>query len=82
MTQEIDLESVLRSYFRVDSKKPVKLTMWINNEGRIVAKIGTGVDAPEYIVFGNNVCQYPPPKPAAQRAAVQGFDSHKGMGAK
>ena len=63
MTQEIDLESVLRSYFRVDSKKPVKLTMWINNEGRIVARIGTGADAPEYIVFGNNVCQYPPPKP-------------------
>ena len=82
MAQEIDLESVLRSYFRVDPVKPVGLTMWVNDEGRIVAKIGTGTDAPEYIVFGNNVCQYPPPKPATQRAAVQGFDAHKGMGAK
>ena len=82
MTQEIDLESVLRAYFAADSTRPVELTMWTNNEGRIVAKIGTGADAPEYIVFGNNVCQYPPPKPATQRAAVQGFDAHKGMGAK
>ena len=82
MTQEIDLESVLRSYFHAGPEKPVELTMWTNNEGRIVAKIGTGVDAPEYIVFGNNVRQYPPPKPATQRAAVQGFDAHKGMGAK
>ena len=80
MTQEIDLESVLRSYFHVDPEKPVELTMWINDEGRIVAKIGSGVDAPEYIVFGNNVCQYPPPKPPMQRAAVQGFDAHRGMG--
>ena len=80
MAQEIDLESVLRAYFRGDPEKPVEVTMWTNNEGRIVAKIGTG--APEYIVFGNNVCQYPPPKPATQRAAVQGFDAHKGMGAK
>ena len=82
MAQEIDLESVLRSYLHVDPEKPVELTMWTNNEGRIVAKIGSVVDAPEYIVFGNNVCQYPPPKPATQRAAVQGFDAHKGMGAK
>ena len=82
MTQEIDLESVLRSYFRVDPEKPVGLTMWINDEGRIVAKIGTGVDAPEYIVFGNNVCQYPPPKPPTQRAQVQGIDAFKGMGAR
>ena len=82
MTQEIDLESVLRAYFTADPAKPVELTMWTNNEGRTVAKIGTGADAPEYIVFGNNVCQYPPPKPPAQHAAVQGFDSHKGMGAR
>ena len=82
MAQEIDLESVLRAYFHADPEKPVGLTMWINDEGRIVAKIGTGTDAPEYIVFGNNVRQYPPPKPATQRAAVQGFDAHKGMGAK
>lgn len=80
MTQEIDLESVLRAYFRGDPEKPVELTVWNNNEGRIVAKIGTGVDAPEYIVFGNNVRQYPPPKPATQRAAVQGFEAYKGMG--
>ncbi|HNG00860.1 MAG TPA: hypothetical protein PLQ71_03210 [Nitrospira sp.] len=80
MTQEIDLESVLRAYFTADPAKPVELTMWTNNEGRIVAKIGTGADAPEYIVFGNNVCQYPPPKPPAQHAAVQGFEAYKGMG--
>ena len=82
MTQEIDLESVLRAYFRGDPEKPVEVTMWTNNEGRIVAKIGTGTDAPEYIVFGNNVRQYPPPKPATPRAAVPGFDAHQGMGAK
>ena len=82
MTQEIDLESVLRAYFRGDPEKPVELTMWVSDEGRVVAKVGTGADAPEYIVFGNNVRQYPPPKPATQRAAVQGFDAHKGMGAK
>ena len=80
MTQEIDLESILRSYLHVDPEKPVELTMRTNNEGRIVTKIGSGIDAPEYIVFGNNVCQHPPPKPSTQRAAVQGFDSHKGMG--
>lgn len=80
MTKEIDLESVLRAHFRGDPEKPVEVTLWTNNEGRIVAKIGAGVDAPEYIVFGNNVCQYPPPKPSTQRAAVHGFDAHKGMG--
>ena len=82
MTQEIDLESVLRNHLRATPEEPLPVTVWLNNEGRIVAKIGSGIDAPEYIVFGNNVCQHPPPKPATQRAAVQGFDSHKGMGAK
>ena len=82
MTQETDLESVLRAYFRGDPERPVEVTMWTNNEGRIVAKIGTGVDAPEYIVFGNNVCQYPPPKPPTQRAQIQGIDAFKGMGAR
>ena len=43
MTQEIDLESVLRSYFCVDPANPVGLTMRTNDEGRIVAKIGTGL---------------------------------------
>lgn len=83
MTQEIDLESVLRAYFAADSTKPVELTMWVNNEGRVVAKVGAGADAPEFVVFGNNVCQYPPPKPPkppTQRAQVRGFDAHKGMG--
>ncbi len=82
MTQEIDLESVLRAYFAANSTKPVELTMWVNNEGRVVAKVGTGVNAPEFVVFGNNVRQYPPPKPPAQRAQVQGFDAFKGMGAR
>ena len=82
MAQEIDLESVLRTYFTADSTKPVELTMRVNNEGRVVAKVGTGADAPEFIVFGNNVCQYPPSKPPTQRAAVQGIDAFKGMGAR
>ena len=82
MTQETDLESVLRAYFAADSTRPVELTVWVNNEGRVVAKVGTGVDAPEFIVFGNNVCQYPPPKPTTQRAQVQGIDAFKGMGAR
>lgn len=79
MTQETDLETVLRGHFRADPEKAVPVTMWLNNEGRIVAQIGA-VDAVEFIVFGNNVCQYPPPKPPAQHAAVQGFEAYKGMG--
>ena len=74
MTQEIDLESALRPYSYAD------VTIRTNEEGRLVLKFGSANDIPEYIVFGNNVCQYPPPKPPTQRAAVQGFDSHKGMG--
>ena len=80
MTQEIDLESVLRTYFAANSTEPVELTMRVNDEGRVVAKVGTSVNAPEFVVFGNSVRQYPPPKPPTQRAAVQGFDSYKGMG--
>ena len=79
MGQETDLETVLRGHFRADPEKAVPVTMWLNNEGRIVAQIGA-VDAVEFVVFGNNVRQYPPPKPPTQRAAVQGFDSHEGMG--
>ena len=82
MAQEIDLESVLRAYFAADSTKPVELTTWVNNEGRVVAKVGTGANAPEFVVFGNNVRQYPPPKPPTQRAQVQGIDAFKGMGAR
>ena len=80
MTQEIDLESVLRAYFAADSTKPVELTMWVNDEGRVVAKVGASVNAPEFVVFGNSVRQYPPPKPPTQRAQVQGIDAFKGMG--
>lgn len=79
MTQETDLETVLRGHFRAAPEKAVPVTMWLNNEGRIVAQIGA-VDAVEFVVFGNNVRQYPPPKPPTQRAQAQGFDAHKGMG--
>ena len=79
MSQETDLETVLRGHFSANPEKAVPVTMWLNNEGRIVAQIGA-VDAVEFIVFGNNVCQYPPPKPPTQRAQVRGFDAHKGMG--
>ena len=82
MAQEIDLESVLRAHFAADSTKPVELTMWVNDEGRVVAKVGAGVNAPEFVVFGNSVRQYPPPKPPTQRAQVQGIDAFKGMGAR
>ena len=76
MTQEIDLESALRPYSYAD------VTIRINEEGRLVLKFGSANDIPEYIVFGNNVCQYPPPKPPTQRAQVQGIDAFKGMGAR
>jgi hypothetical protein len=79
MAQEIDLESVLRGHFRANPEKAVPVTLRLNDEGRIVAQIGT-VDDVEFVVFGNNVRQYPPPKPPTQRAQVQGFDAHKGMG--
>ena len=35
MTQEIDLESVLRAYFTADPTKPVELTMWTANESLV-----------------------------------------------
>ena len=50
MVQEIDLESVLRSYFRVDPEKPVELTMWTNNEGRIVAEMSAAEASQEKIM--------------------------------
>ena len=53
--------------------------MWVNNEGRIVAKIGTGVDALSTSCSGTTSASTPA-KPPTQRAAVQGFDAHKGMG--
>lgn len=81
MAQEIDLETVLREHFRAAPEKAVPVTMWLNNEGRIVAQIGA-VDAVEFVVFGNNVRQYPPPKPLTQRAAVAGFDAFQPMGAR
>ena len=80
MAQEIDLESVLRAYFAADSTKSVELTVWVNNEGRVVAKVGTGADAPEFVVFGNNVSQYPRPKPPTQRAVVTEGINDGGMG--
>lgn len=81
MTQETDLETVLRGHFRANPEKAVPVTMWLNNEGRIVAQIGA-VGAVEFVVFGNNVRQYPPPKPLTQRAAVAGFDAFQPMGAR
>ena len=82
MAQEIDLESVLRAHLAADPATPVGVTVRINDEGRVVAKVGTGEDAPEYVVFGNNVRQWPLPKPPTQHAQVKGFDAHKGMGAR
>ena len=79
MTQETDLETVLCGHFRVDPEKPVELTMRTNNEGRIVAQIGA-VDAVEFVVFGNNVRQYPRPKPPTQRAVVTEGINDGGMG--
>lgn len=82
MTQEIDLESVLRSHLRAAPEEPLPVTVWLHNENRIVAKIGDAADAPEFLVFGNNVRQYPIPKPPTQRAAVAGFDAFQPMGAR
>ncbi len=79
MVQELDLEAVLQK-LAASGQRAIAITTRTNEEGRIVAKIGTGVAAPEYIVFGNNVCQYPPPKPPPQRAGVLGFDAFVGMG--
>ena len=83
MTQEVDLETVLRALHAVSPKgahASLNATLWLNPEGRIVLRPTNAVDAPEYVVFGNNVAQYPAPKPSTQRAVAQGFDAHKGMG--
>ena len=44
MSQETDLETVLRDHFRANPEKAVPVTMWLNNEGRIVAEF----QRPEY----------------------------------
>ena len=82
MTQEIDLESVLRNHLGKDPEMALPVTVWLHNEGRIVATIGSAPDSPEFLVFGNNVRQYPIPKPPTQRAAVAGFDAFQPMGAR
>lgn len=80
MTLELDLESALRAYLHTDPNSKLEMSLSINAEGRVVARIGQGEGCPEFVVFGNNVRQWPTPKPSAQRAAVQGFDAHRGMG--
>lgn len=80
MATEIDLESALRGHFALDPATKVEVTMWLNNEGRLVAKLGAEPESLEFVVFGNNVCQYPPSKPPTQRAVVSEGINDGGMG--
>lgn len=79
MVQELDLEAVLQK-LAASGQRTIAITTRINEEGRIVVKLGNDEGAPEFVVFGNNVRQYPIPKPPPQRAGVLGFDAFVGMG--
>ena len=76
---EIDLETALREWRKTYPDTAINATLSVNNEGRVVITLQNKATNPSFIVFGNNVCS-PPTKPPTQRAAVSGFDAHKGMG--
>ena len=77
----MDIETALRRHLRevVDDQK---VAVWVNNEGRMMLTI-TNADRSqtEFVAVEDKLIPWPV-KPPTQRAAVQGFDSHKGMGAK
>jgi len=74
--REIDLESALRLLAKQNPEQDIVLRLSTNAEKRVVIHI-IGDQVPDYVVFGNNVAQFPPPKPPTQVAGIRGFDSLK-----
>ena len=77
----MDIETALRRHLR-EVADDQKVAVWVNNEGRMMLTI-TNADRSqtEFVAVEDKLIPWPV-KPPTQRAAVQGFDSHKGMGAK
>ena len=77
----MDIETALRRHLR-EVADDQKVAVWVNNEGRMVLTI-TNADRSqtEFVAVEDKLIPWPV-KPPTQRAAVQGFDSHKGMGVK
>lgn len=74
--REIDLEAALRLLAKQNPGQDIVLRLSTNAENRVVMHV-VGDLIPDYVVFGNNVAQFPPPKPPTQVAGIQGFDSLK-----
>lgn len=77
----MDIETALRRHLR-EVADDQKVAVWVNNEGRMMLTI-TNADRSqtEFVAVEDKLIPWPV-KPPTQRAAVQGFDAHKGMGAK
>ena len=77
----MDIETALRRHLR-EVADDQKVAVWVNNEGRMMLTI-TNADRSqtEFVAVEDKLIPWPV-KPPTQRAAVQGFDSHKGMGVK
>ena len=77
----MDIETALRRHLR-EAADDQKVAVWVNNEDRMMLTI-TNDDGSqtEFVAVEDKLIPWPV-KPPTQRAAVQGFDSHKGMGAK
>ncbi len=77
----MDIETALRRHLR-EVADDQKVAVWVNNEGRMMLTI-TNADRSqtEFVAVEDKLIPWPV-KPPTQRAAVRGFDAHKGMGAK
>lgn len=83
LADEIDFEAALMAHLPAGEEPPAVLTLtaWINDEGRLTARVGEGEKAREFVIFGNNVAQViRAQKPPTQRAAVIGIDAYRSMG--
>ena len=77
----MDIETALRRHLR-ESAGDQKITVWVNNEGRVMLTI-TNADGSqaEFVAVEDRLIPWPV-KPPAQRVAAEGFDAHKGMGSR
>ena len=77
----MDIETSLRRHLR-EAADDQKVAVWVNNEDRMMLAIANADRSQtEFVAVEDKLIPWPV-KPPTQRAAVQGFDSHKGMGAR
>ena len=77
----MDIETALRRHLR-EVADDQNIAVWTNNEGRIMLTI-TNADGSqtEFVSVEDKLIPWPV-KPPAQRVVADGFDAHKGMGAR